>query len=318
MSIRISATICTHNRSSYLGKAIRSLVDQTLPSDQYEVIVVDNASTDDTRAVFDSFAGNHNLRYILEPVLGLSQARNTGWQNARGEYVAYLDDDAIACPEWLERIVKAFETVWPTPAAVGGKVVPIWGSQRPGWLPKEAEPSLSIIDWADRPVFLTEDYQFLGGGNIAYARTTLQTVNGFSSELGRKGGRLVSGEETLIERRLRRQGLPFYYDPLISIEHHIHVERLTTSWLCRRYFWTGASFQVIYLIESGSEPSRGHYLGQALWSLGGLVRSPVSVLSLILPIKWGPLVRARCSGYFRLGTIWCQLQIALGQMKGRY
>ena len=133
MSIRISAIICTLNRAAYLEKAIQSLADQTLPEEQFEIIVVDNGSTDNTKTMVEGFKHLENLRYIYEPIMGLSQARNTGWQNAQGDYVAYLDDDAIACPEWLERIVQAFDTVEPRPGSVGGKVIPVWEAERPAW-----------------------------------------------------------------------------------------------------------------------------------------------------------------------------------------
>src|SRR5690349_21431211 len=127
MTIRISAIIPTYNRADYLGNAIQSLIEQTLPIEQYEILVIDNCSTDRTRQIVcEDFAHVPNLRYIYEPVLGLSQARNTGWQQARGDYVAYLDDDAIASSQWLEKILFTFRTVTPIPGCVGGKVEPIW------------------------------------------------------------------------------------------------------------------------------------------------------------------------------------------------
>ena len=126
MTVRISAIVCTYNRSTYLRKALGSLVDQSLSKDQYEVIVIDNGSQDDTRQVIDEFSWMPNLKYVYEPNLGLSQARNTGWRNAHGGYVAYLDDDAIACPRWLEKILEVFENVKPRPGCVGGKIEPRW------------------------------------------------------------------------------------------------------------------------------------------------------------------------------------------------
>ena len=226
MNVRISAIICTHNRSAYFKKAIQSLAEQTLPGEQYEVIVVDNGSTDDTKAIVESIKHFENLRYIYEPILGLSQARNTGWQNARGEYIAFLDDDAIACPEWVERIVEAFENVNPRPGSVGGKVIPIWEVERPAWLSKQMELPLTIVDWTDKASFLTEDHQHLRGCNISYPRETLQKAGGFSTSLGRKGINLLSGEEELLERRLKKQALGIYYDPEIYVYHHIPAERL--------------------------------------------------------------------------------------------
>src|SRR3990170_3383610 len=121
MSILISAIVCTHNRAPYLFKALRSLDNQTLDSALYEVIVVDNASKDNTKEVFREFSGKTNWRYIYEPDIGLSRARNTGWRNAHGAYIAYLDDDAVACPEWLENIINVFETFKPSPASVWGR-----------------------------------------------------------------------------------------------------------------------------------------------------------------------------------------------------
>ena len=110
MNIKISAIICTFNREQYLHKAIQSLVEQTLEGELYEIIVVDNCSTDRTKQVVtEKFAHISNLRYLYELILGISQARNTGWQNARGEYIAYLDDNAIASPVPLEKIGVIFD-----------------------------------------------------------------------------------------------------------------------------------------------------------------------------------------------------------------
>src|SRR4051812_37764690 len=132
MTIRISAIIPTYNRDAYLGKAIQSLVDQTLATEQYEILVIDNCSTDHTREIVcNEFGHVPNLRYIYEPVQGLNQARNTGWRQARGELVAFLDDDAIANSEWLEKILMVFETVKPIPGCVGGQVEGIWETERP-------------------------------------------------------------------------------------------------------------------------------------------------------------------------------------------
>jgi glycosyltransferase involved in cell wall biosynthesis len=138
---RISATICTHNRAEYLGKALKSLSVQTLPAEDFEVLVVDNASTDDTAALVESVRPIlPSLRYVFEGSLGLSRARNTAIREARGDYIAFLDDDAVAVSEWLEAILTAFDTVKPTPVCVGGRIEPIWEGARPSWL---ADTSLS-------------------------------------------------------------------------------------------------------------------------------------------------------------------------------
>ena len=153
MSIRISAIICTHNRARYLRKALQSLAVQTVDSASYEILVIDNASTDETkRVVREEYAAVSNLGYLHEPVLGLARARNTGWTHAKGKYVAYLDDDAIACSNWLEGILEVFGSVTPTPGCVGGKIELIWEAPRPSWLSDEMVPFLSRLDLSESPI----------------------------------------------------------------------------------------------------------------------------------------------------------------------
>ena len=109
MPIKISVVIATRNRADYLRKALESLAHQTLDPIDYEIIVVDNGSQDETRRVVEKYDTSATLRYIFEPIIGLSRARNAGWKNAQGEIIALIDDDAIANAEWLERYVLAFE-----------------------------------------------------------------------------------------------------------------------------------------------------------------------------------------------------------------
>jgi glycosyltransferase involved in cell wall biosynthesis len=108
-SVPITATVCTYNRSRYLALALAGLQRQSLPATQFEILIVDNCSTDDTRRVVDEFRQRlPNLRYAYEPRPGLSYARNTAMDEARGRYLAYLDDDAIPEPQWLQALLAAF------------------------------------------------------------------------------------------------------------------------------------------------------------------------------------------------------------------
>ena len=310
--MQISAIICTHNRSAYLKKAIKSLAEQTLPKEQYEVVVVDNASNDDTEAVVESFRHLPNLRYIYEPILGLSQARNTGWHEARGEYIAFLDDDAIACPEWLERIVKAFETVKPRPGCVGGKIAAIWETERPPWLAKEMEPVLSINDFfKEEATFLRDDEPFLYGANIAYPREVIEKIGGFSTSLGRKGSNLLSGEDMLIRNNLRRHNFLDYYDPEICVYHHVLGSRLTKNWFYKRYFWHGVS-QVIVDHITYHNGKRRHQFALAIFDMIYLLKHPARLVSMIMPANSKYWLLRRCSTYAAIGGIWARLRIGLG------
>ena len=239
MPIRISALICTHNRARYLRKALQSLVAQTMDSDSYEILVIDNASTDETkRVVKEEYAAVSNLAYLHEPVLGLARARNTGWAHARGEYVAYLDDDAIACANWLEGILEVFESVTPTPGCVGGKIELIWEAPRPSWLSDGMVLFLSRLDLSESPVAL-KDSQFLAGANIAFPVNVLRATGGF--EFGLTGKWRFYNDDILLQRRLESRGLSRIYHPDISVGHHIPASRLSKESFRRRYYWQGIS-----------------------------------------------------------------------------
>ena len=249
MDVMISALICTRNRADYLRRAIRSLVDQTLPQDCYEIIVVDNASEDATADVIREFGDVPTLRSIYEPVLGLSRARNTAWQNARGIYVAYLDDDAVACRQWLESYLEVFQWSKPTPGSVGGKCEPIWEAPQPDWLADQMLTSLSVYDWSDTPITLDED-QWISGCNIAFPVQVLKEMGGFREDLGRKGKKLLSGEETYLRRQLDAHGYQTVYDPKITVGHHISPQRLNKPWFRQHAYGTGQSAAVMLKAES--------------------------------------------------------------------
>ncbi len=297
----LSAVVCTLNRSGYLRKTLESLYGQTLPRAEYEVIVVDNGSTDDTGSVVESFRGAGNLRYLRDPVLGLSQARNTGWENARGDIVAYLDDDALAAPDWLERIRDRYASLSPCPASVGGRTLPIWETERPGWITRELEHHLGIVDWQRPPMFLAEDRLYLPGANVSYKRAVLRESGGFPLSLGRKGRCLLSNEELWMQSFIRSRGYPVWYDPAIIVHHHIRAERLTPSWFYERFYWQGISDVVL---ANGTAEWRGGRESRrpGLWrESGAATRDLLGYVGSLLSGK-GAVV-ARCRVHERAGRI---------------
>lgn len=245
----ISAIICTHNRATYLPAAIESVIGQDLPATAFELIVVDNCSTDDTRRVVSRYGAR--VRLVEEAELGLSHARNAGWRAARGTWVALLDDDAVAKPGWLRALLRAFEEVEPTPGCVGGRVTPIWEAPRPEWLSDRLALNLTMIDWTDTPhpiVDLTREW--LAGANLAFPRAVLERTGGFSTRLGRIGSRLLSGEEILLQRRLLAEGHGCWYEPRAEVGHRIPPDRLRPGWFRRRAYSQGLSDALIWHMES--------------------------------------------------------------------
>jgi glycosyltransferase involved in cell wall biosynthesis len=277
MTIRISALICTRNRADYLRRAIQSLIDQTLPNDQYEIIVVDNGSEDATQQVIGEFSGAPQFRSLYEPVPGLSRARNTAWQNARAPYVCYLDDDAVAHPDWLEKYLEVFQNFQPMPSAVGGKCEPIWEAPQPVWLADQMLTSLSVYDWSDAPIILNSD-QWISGCNIGFPVSVLRELGGFREDLGRKGTKLLSGEETFLRRELDARGYLSVYHPEIIVGHHISPRRLTKQWFRRHAYGTGQSAAIMARVGRSFPIGERVQLSmkRVLWTMP---RMPLAVLS---------------------------------------
>ena len=208
----ISAIICTHNREQYLGLAIDSLLQQDFTD--FEIIVVDNASTDGTRQVVETRLPNPKLRYIYEPVTGLSVARNTGAKNSQSPIIAYLDDDAIATPQWLRVLYSAYEN-HPKLAIAGGKVTLIWpeGITPPPWLSDNLAGNLGAYNLGDQWVEIKNPGLTPRGLNYSIRRSFLEKIGGFDVNLGRVGKRLLSNEELQMTELALEQGWQVAYVP---------------------------------------------------------------------------------------------------------
>ncbi|WP_088892163.1 glycosyltransferase family 2 protein [Leptolyngbya ohadii] len=238
-AIRISAIICTHNRDGYLGKAIDSLLAQQFDG-SYEVLIVDNASTDRTREVVESRQSD-NLRYAYEPTLGLSTARNTGANLARSEILAYLDDDAVASPNWLQTLWNAYQQ-WDKLAIAGGKVTLLWQDvSPPRWLSAGLSENLGAYDLGNEIVWIDRPGQTPRGLNYSIRRSFLEQVGGFDRNLGRVGKNLLSNEELHMTELALSQGWQVAYLPDAEVAHHVAPDRLTPQWFLRRGWWQGIS-----------------------------------------------------------------------------
>lgn len=240
--LRLTVAVCTHDRRDYLHRALASLSRQTLAPELFEVLVVDNASRDGTRDTVASHqATMPHLRYAHEPHLGLSTARNTALTGSRAPLIAYLDDDAVATPGWAAAIVTAFASARPIPGAVGGPIDAIWESERPEWLPDELVAYLTVLDRGPIARALDVRREPIFGANMAFAVAALREVGGFDARLGRVGQALLSGEETLILRRLARAGREVHYAPSARVGHHVPAARLTPTWFIERAYQHGRS-----------------------------------------------------------------------------
>jgi len=228
--VLISVVVCTYGRASMLDRVLRSVVTQTLEPSRYEVIVVDNGTPDDTQAVVRRLhAENPAVRLVLieEPRQGLSYARNAGTHRARGEYVAFIDDDAVASPEWLQSIVRTMEACDVRPMALGGPILPLYEGSKPAWFKDEYETR--TLGTSER--FLCEGEAF-SGSNMVLDKSAVERHGGFAVHLGMRGDRLALGEETDLQRRMRSDSshaTAFLYIPSAWVRHSVPVAKMTVS-----------------------------------------------------------------------------------------
>jgi glycosyltransferase involved in cell wall biosynthesis len=236
----VSAIICTHNRDTYLGAATDSLLKQDFPD--FEVVVVDNASNDRTRAVVEERLSDPRLKYVYEPAIGLSVARNTGAKESRGAILAYLDDDAVASPGWLSRLCAAYQSNEKL-AVAGGKVTLLWppGLHPPSWLSAGLAGNLGAYDLGDEVVYISEPGLTPRGLNYSIRRSFLEQIGGFDINLGRIGKKLLSNEELQVTELALQLGWQVAYLPDAVVAHNVASERINRSWFLQRGWWQGIS-----------------------------------------------------------------------------
>jgi glycosyltransferase involved in cell wall biosynthesis len=228
----LSCCICTHDGAERIEDALWSLVCQTADPRDYEILVVDNASTDAAKLregverVAERFrTRGGELSLAVEPRLGLSHAKNRAVAESRGEYVYFLDDDALANPRLVERYLEAIAAH--RPDVLGGSVLPLFEVQPPPEMDTRYWPRWSLKHLGDRDRWLGEGEYFLGG-NQAVARGVLE-AEPFDPELGRRGARLAGGEEWWLgDSRFRRRFVAGGF-----VFHRVGAERQRVDYLVR-------------------------------------------------------------------------------------
>jgi glycosyltransferase involved in cell wall biosynthesis len=236
----IAVIICTHNRAQYLGTAIDSLLQQDFSD--FEVVVVDNGSSDRTREVVEEKLPNPRLRYVYEPVLGLNVARNRGVQETQSPIIAYLDDDAIATPQWLRVIDAAYQQNERLGAA-GGKINLLWppGVSPPAWLSAGMAENLGAYDLGDRLIYIDHPGLTPRGLNYSIRREVYEQVGGFDVKLDRSGKNLLSNGDLYMTELVLQKGWQVAYLPEAIVSHQVFPERVKLGWFFSRGWWQGIS-----------------------------------------------------------------------------
>jgi glycosyltransferase involved in cell wall biosynthesis len=230
--IDVSVVISTYNRCDTLAGALERVLAQETGPVTYEVIVVDNNSTDRTRQVVEriSARGHGHLRYVFEGRQGLSHARNTGIAHARASIVAFTDDDVRVAPDWIVAIKRALDA-HPEVDYVGGRVLPRWPAAPPAWLTPDHWSPMALTDFGDAPIYVNAETQYcLIGANLAFRRQVFDRIGLFAPDFQRVKDGIGSTEDHELQLRLwnaQRQGI---YVPEIVVTAEVEPRRMT-----RRY-----------------------------------------------------------------------------------
>src|SRR5829696_543203 len=300
----ISVVVCTYNRAALLREALRSLFAQKAVDLTFEIIVVDNNSSDDTPATVESLKAESqvSLRYFLEPRQGNAYARNAGVEKAESSIIAFLDDDCIADENWLATIKSTFERD-PEVAFVGGRVLPVWESDPPSWLNTSQWAPLALLDYG------TEEQKISGQtplglltANIAIRKAVFVQLGGFLPSLQRVKGSIGSMEDHEFLLRICRSGRRGLYVPGLITWAGVDPERLTKAY--HRRWHTGHGHFYALLNDPEWERSKFQIAGVPSHLYKETARHAVTWCTKVLSGKRDAAFESECQlrffyGFFR-------------------
>jgi GT2 family glycosyltransferase len=245
--MQLSAIVPTHERPVALRRCLETLKAQDGAADRLEVVVVDDGSSADIQGLVAAVAGDGPvaMRCERQALGGLNRARNRGAASARGDVLAFLDDDTLVSPGWAAALLAAFQNH--PAAAIGGRVVLALDGPAPPWLAPRRY-YLAEYDLGEEPCWLDGDPVPVGA-NCAVRRGEFERVGGFRDGLDRFGGSLVSNGDTEFFRRLRAGGGRLRYEPAARVTHCIPAERLTIDYFVKRHFAQGVSDELMAELE---------------------------------------------------------------------
>ncbi len=241
--LQLSIIVATYNRAHLITRTLTSVVEQECDKKRWELVVVNNNSKDNTVEVVERFIADHpdhNIHLVTEVRQGLSYARNCGIERSTAPVIAIIDDDEEVLPRFTTSYIDFFARYRDVSSA-GGAILARYDSSRPHWLSKYTEIPIA------NPIALRGDVRpfkkgkIPGGGNMAIRRSAIDKYGAFDPELGRRGDRLLGGEESNLFERLRCGGEQVWLVPEAAIYHNISDDKLELSYLKKLWFNIGVS-----------------------------------------------------------------------------
>jgi glucosyl-dolichyl phosphate glucuronosyltransferase len=231
----VSVVICTYNRASSLQDTLKSLTAQQVGArTSFNIIVVDNNSRDHTAELVEAAAKTSPfpMRRVVETQQGIGWARNRGLEEAQGDYIFFIDDDAVAAPDWISKMTAAMEASGAD--FMGGRITPLWMTEKPSWLVDNLCGPIVRQDYGPerRPVKAHEGFLT---ANVVFRKKSIEKFGKFNPVLGRKGDRWIGGEDFELFTRWFHQGAKIYYEPSGVVQHKVEPQRVTPEFY-RKWF----------------------------------------------------------------------------------
>jgi glucosyl-dolichyl phosphate glucuronosyltransferase len=237
--MNLSIVICSYNRGNYIFAALESLRKQDLSKDFFEIVVVDNNSTDNTFEVVKRFESENpdlNFIYTKETNQGLSFARNKGIEVSKGEFIVFIDDDAVAKEDFAKNLLAHFAE-YQEYSAIGGKVLPIFeNEEEPVWMSKYIERLVSKVDYGDKIQDFRKKYPV--GCNMAFRKEVFTKVGTFNTELN------LRSDDKYIFNKISKAKLKVLYAYDVVVWHNIEKERTTDAFIIRLSRLNGRSERI--------------------------------------------------------------------------
>jgi glucosyl-dolichyl phosphate glucuronosyltransferase len=236
--MNISVVLGTYNRAGSLRLTLETFLQLMFQDLTWELLVIDNNSTDSTREVVENFAATaaFPVRYIFEKRQGRSAALNAGIVEAKGEIIAFTDDDVLLHPDWISNLKQTFERF--NCAAVAGRVVPVWNHPKPDWLEMDGQFAVVHFELGDK---FREIRKPPLGANSAFRKDVFQKYGLFRLDLGVTGGHTITCDDTEFGERLIRGGEKIVYCPSAIIYHPVDPKRTTKGYFLSWYYYNGVS-----------------------------------------------------------------------------
>jgi glycosyltransferase involved in cell wall biosynthesis len=289
----VSVVICSYNRAAYIGAALDSLYHQTASKDDFEVIVVDNNSSDGTDEVVKTWRAANpdgHFYYSTETKQGASFARNKGAALAKADWLCFMDDDAIATPDYIQNIIRHTQS-HPTVLGFGGKIIPKYIPEEPRWMSYYVSSLVGNFDYA--PVACAfENGRYPLESNMILKKSAFDLVGGFNEAIpGVVGTLRIGGEGKELFYKVIALGQKIYYDPSICVYHVVEVKKLTPEYMYRVASGIGRGERA--RTKAISQKAFLMKIAEYIIKLGAAVLLGFKYLLQLHPAKFWPIIQFR-------------------------